>query len=606
MGKNDRLTTRKGHKGRVPAFVLPLTCISTCAMEDSALHPRRNDPQAARNQPNTRILIDTGVRLASASSLDMIAARTLDAGLHLSRASLGVCFYMGAEAQAGKLPQYNSLGLRSSGTAFSAPPQRAPALLTALRSQSGVHSEYSSEAQYLQEAALAGLFPANEPLESYLAIAIHDHGGEQLGAVVYGHPDAGFFGSEAQSLVTALAIQAGLAVDHLLLQQRLAREVARADQAEGKQRDTSRRLQQVLQAAQLGTWRWDASTGLIDFDNRAAELFGVPPGVPISRNKLREHIVHPEDLHRSPDDLRSILASGGQYSAEYRVRNAAGEDRWIAANGSPSAEPGQGRFAGMIGTLQDITSRKTQEESLRTSEKLAATGRLAATIAHEINNPLEAVTNLIYLAKTDPITPPAVSRMLETADTELARVSQIAQQTLGFYRDTSRPVSVDLNDLLQAVVDLFDRKLTGKRLHCTLDLEPGLNVFGLQGEIRQVVSNLLVNAIDASESNGGKIHIRARRRHRDGGRGVSMLISDQGSGIPHHVRHRLFTPFTTTKQSLGTGLGLWVTQGMVEKHGGSVRFRSRTETPSGTVFRVYLPESGSPRLFAHQSSPVLQ
>ena len=265
-----------------------------------------------------------------------------------------------------------------------------------------------------------------------------------------------------------------------------------------------------------------------------------------------------------------------------------------------------GHPVGMIGTMQDITQRKKQEDSLRTSEKLAATGRLAATIAHEINNPLEAVTNLIYLAKTDPVTPPAVSRMLETADAELARVSQIAQQTLGFYRDTTRPVSVDLNDLLKAVVDLFERKLTGKRLHCTLDLEAGLALVGLQGEIRQVVANLLVNAIDASGAGGGQIRIRARHRRREGNHGVSVMVSDQGSGIPHHVRPRLFTPFTTTKESLGTGLGLWVTRGMVEKHGGSVRFRSRVVDPSGTVFRVYLPVSGSPQLFAPQSSPVLQ
>lgn len=261
---------------------------------------------------------------------------------------------------------------------------------------------------------------------------------------------------------------------------------------------------------------------------------------------------------------------------------------------------------GMVGTVQDITPRRVQEEALRTSEKLAATGRMAATIAHEINNPLEAVINLIYLAKTDPETPESVSRMLELADSELARVSQIAQQTLGFYRDTTRPVTVDVNELLKAVVELFDRKLTGKGMRCTLDLEPGLSVMGLQGEIRQVVANLLVNAIDASPGSGGRIRIRGRHRQRSDEKGIAVLICDEGEGIPVHVGRRLFSPFVTTKQSTGTGLGLWVTRGMVEKHGGSVCFRSRTVSPSGTVFRVYLPQSGSSTLFDGASVAMIQ
>ena len=196
--------------------------------------------------------------------------------------------------------------------------------------------------------------------------------------------------------------------------------------------------------------------------------------------------------------------------------------------------------------------------------------------------------------------------MLDVADTELARVAHIAQQTLGFYRDTTRPVSIDLNELLKAVVDLFNRKLASKRLDCVLDLDPGLNIVGLQGEIRQVVSNLLVNAIDASPGSGGSIRIRGRHRHRNGGHGVSVLVADQGSGIPKHVRHRLFTPFVTTKQSRGTGLGLWVTRGMVEKHGGTVCFRSRTDSPAGTVFRVYLPRNQASPLFDSPTTPVLQ
>jgi signal transduction histidine kinase len=241
---------------------------------------------------------------------------------------------------------------------------------------------------------------------------------------------------------------------------------------------------------------------------------------------------------------------------------------------------------------REIATRKTQANALLQSEKLAATGRLAATIAHEINNPLEAVTNLIYLSRTDPAVPAPVQLLLQTADTELARVAQIAQQTLGFYRDTSRPVEIDLNELLHSVVGLFARKMVSSKITCTLDLEPGLCINGLQGEIRQVFSNLIVNAIDsftyASTPKPGSIHIRGRHLPSHP-KAVSILIRDEGSGIPIAVRQRIFSPFFTTKQSVGTGLGLWVTRGFVEKQGGSIHYRTRTGDSSGTIFRVCLP-----------------
>jgi PAS domain S-box-containing protein len=371
-------------------------------------------------------------------------------------------------------------------------------------------------------------------------------------------------------------------------------DVTEAHNLENERAEAARRLRQALDAAQLGTWIWDRATDLLDLDERAAQLFGCEPHRPITRTALRERIVLTEDLGLTQDALRQSLESGGIYAAEYRVDVSGGPPVWLAASGIATFTPGVKEIAGMVGTVQDITARKIQEASLRESEKLAATGRLAATIAHEINNPLEAVTNLIYLCKTDPALPKSARHLLETADSELARVAHIAQQTLGFYRDTTRPVDIDLNQVLSATVELFARKLRNQRLECRLELEPNLHIFGLQGEIRQVFSNLLVNAIDAS-SPGGGIVFRAHRyrcplRDCDG---VAVLICDRGSGIPKPMRDRLFSPFFTTKQSFGTGLGLWVTRGIVEKQGGVIQVRTRCVAPSGTVFRVFLP-SGSP------------
>ena len=373
-------------------------------------------------------------------------------------------------------------------------------------------------------------------------------------------------------------------------------------QAEIALADSARRLRQALDAGALGTWTWDMATDRLDLDERAAELLFAEPHTPIRRAELRRRIVHHDDLPNTPADLGDAVLNGGTYSAEYRAEGPDKTQRWIAARGLATFNDARD-FTGMIGTVQDITDRKTQEASLRQSEKLAATGRLAATIAHEINNPLEAVTNLIYLCKTDPTVPPAIQQMLEIADNELARVAQIAQQTLGFYRDTTQPGDIDLSAMLHGIVALFSRKLQFKRLACHTHIQPGLRLHGLQGEIRQVFSNLFVNAIDASENSD--LTLRACGGVFNGQPGISCLIADRGTGIHPSVRERLFSPFITSKHSLGTGLGLWVTRGIVEKHGGTILYRTRTQPPTGTVFRVFLPTEVTSREIFDSPSPEL-
>jgi PAS domain S-box-containing protein len=304
-------------------------------------------------------------------------------------------------------------------------------------------------------------------------------------------------------------------------------DITQQRRAEQALDNSARRLRQALDAGALGTWSWDMATDRLDLDDRAAELLFAEPHSPVLRTELRKRIVLPDDLAASPDNLSDIVHSGRTYSSEYRIEGPGKTQRWIAARGLPYYNEAH-EVTGIIGTVQDITARKTQEATLRQSEKLAATGRLAATIAHEINNPLEAVTNLIYLAKTDPTIAPSVQRLLETADEELARVAQIAQQTLGFYRDTTRPSEIDLSAMLYGIIELFARKLAFKRLVCRPQIQSGLRVFGLQGEIRQVFSNLLVNATDASEDS--EIIIRARNRIVGGKPGVSCIIADRGTG----------------------------------------------------------------------------
>jgi PAS domain S-box-containing protein len=380
-----------------------------------------------------------------------------------------------------------------------------------------------------------------------------------------------------------------------LAQQQSAREIARAREDERMLQESERRLRLALEAGKMGTWNWDVETDMLDVDEKAAEIFGWPAHIPVTRSALREYAVIAEDRAVTSEALTAALNGRETYRSEYRVMRQDGSVIWVHSSGIPvfsSREPGE--VVGMIGTIQDITERRTREATLKQTEMLAATGRMAATIAHEINNPLEAVTNLIFLAKANKDIPDSVRKHLEMADEELARVGQIAQQTLGFYRDTSRPLALDLAALISDVVAVFERRLSYKQVLCRPEFRGNLQIVGLQGELRQAVSNLLLNAIDAA-SNGGLIRIRARETRilETGLAGVSIAIYDSGSGISDFAKKKLFAPFFTTKQSVGTGLGLWVTKGIVEKHGGSIRFRSRAQPPCGTIFRIVLPRTGA-------------
>jgi PAS domain S-box-containing protein len=542
-----------------------------------------------------QLLVETGLQLSRERKLDVIVESALDAGLKLSGAAFGAFFYnnIGDDGS-----PYQLVKLAGKGTeAFSAFPLPRP---TAVFAESFLHERVLRSADILKDpryghnSPFHGMPPNHPPVRSYLSIPVLGRTGETLGALIYGHPEPAVFSPQVESLLATIAAHAANAIDNARLNENLIREIRQTDAARQAEREAAerlveseRRLRHALDAGQLGTWSWNAATDDLDLDERAAQLFHTQPHTLIKRRHLRGRLVHPEDLAQIPEDLGEALENGGVYRADYRIRTPDGGQTWVAARGLATYQDGTSAIVGMIGTVQDVTLRKMQEATLRQSEKLAATGRLAATIAHEINNPLEAVTNLIYLCKTDPSVPDSLHHTLEAADEELARVSQIAQQTLGFYRDTAKPSQIDLSALLHGIADLFSRKLQHKRLTCKLEIDPGLHAFGLQGELRQVFSNLFVNAIDASSS--GEIWIRARCRNALGREHVIVLIADQGSGIPPAIRERLFSPFFTTKESVGTGLGLWVTRGILEKHGGSITYRTRTDPPSGTVFRVRLP-----------------
>lgn len=227
-------------------------------------------------------------------------------------------------------------------------------------------------------------------------------------------------------------------------------------------------------------------------------------------------------------------------------------------------------------------ARRVKE--LQEAEKLATTGRMAATVAHEINNPLEAATNLIYLSSTAKDLPESIRNMLDLADRELARVAHMTKQTLGFYKSATSSEQVNIIDLLDEVVRLFDSKLQGKNLSVRKDYAVPCAIETNRGELFQVVTNIFSNAIDASYQSG-TISIGCSGEQG----GIAITVDDEGVGIPKDAQEKIFQAFVTTKKDVGTGLGLWVSERLVAKHGGRITVKSQAAGRKGSSFKVWLP-----------------
>jgi PAS domain S-box-containing protein len=328
--------------------------------------------------------------------------------------------------------------------------------------------------------------------------------------------------------------------------------------------------------------------GQITFWNRGAErLYGW------TREEAVGRIVPDLLLTGFPQPLQSIEAavvSQGHWQGELKHTTRSGAQLTIASRWNLHVDE-NGKRLGTFEINRDVTSAKRAEEALRRSEKLAAAGRLAATVAHEVNNPLEAVTNLLYLLANNEALDPASREYVAMAQRELGRVSQLTKQTLGFYRDSSRPEAIDIGQLLDEVLSTYGARLHSKAIQVEKRYGRADAVQAVAGEVRQVFSNLVANAIDALP-NGGRLAVRIAYCGCNARRGVRVTIADNGAGIAAENRRDVFEPFFTTKKDVGTGLGLWVAQEIVCKHGGSVRVRSRTGAGrSGTVFTVFLPET---------------
>ena len=372
------------------------------------------------------------------------------------------------------------------------------------------------------------------------------------------------------------------------------RMVASIDEQRSGLNDTLSLLDSMLANAPIGLAFFDRSCRFVRVNQVFADLTGVSLSRHLGRTLLE--LLPPAVATELETTVLRV------FTTEEPVRNlelsgAKGPKgtpwTWLVSAYPVRTPPRQVRWAGVI--VLDASDRKRSEETLRRTEKLAATGRLAASIAHEINNPLEAITNLLFLLRNfSGIQDPALNYVI-MAEHEAQRISEITQQTLRFYRQSTLPTRASMSELLGSVLSLYHGRLNTLGIHVEREFDPELDLFCFAGELRQVFANLIGNAVDATAA-GGRLIVRARRSRnwKDGGHyGVRFVIADTGTGMDAATRERIFEAFFTTKEVIGTGLGLWVSHEIIVKHRGFVHVRSRTAEggkTSGTVFAVHIPD----------------
>lgn len=426
----------------------------------------------------------------------------------------------------------------------------------------------------------------------WLAAPLLTRDGRNLGLIQLSQKLSGDFSPDDEAILVQLTHMASAAIDNVRLYREAQEQIAETKRAQEMLERGKESMQLAQQYVGIGIWEWDLQTGELAWSDEIRRLHGIEVEKFDGRYESWMESIVAEDRQQVHQSITDALASKSEYEVQYRVYMADKSLHWLEARGRIiviSDQPVR-----MLGVAMDVTSRKAAEQTLRQSEKIAATGRLAASIAHEINNPLASVMNALYILRTNSRMPESALVYVKTAEEELARVVHITKQTLGFYREISSPVMSSVPQLFEEVLAAYDARIEQSRITVHRDFSDVGPLAAFPSELRQVFSNLVLNAIEAISA-PGNLYIRVRHGHDGHGReGIRVTVADDGCGIPAENMPQIFEPFFSTKDSKGTGLGLWVSQGIVQKHQGNLRVRSRTnEARHGTCCGVFLPFAAS-------------
>jgi PAS domain S-box-containing protein len=538
------------------------------------------------------LVLQTGLLLTRSPDLESIVQSATDAGLQLSGAQFGAFFYNVVNAAGESYLLYTLSGASREKFAAFPMPRNTLVFGPTFEGKAIVRSgDITKDPSYGKSTPYFGMPPGHLPVRSYLAVPVQSQSGEVLGGLFYGHEEADVFGPETEGLVATIAAQAAVGIENSRLREQLTQKISALDRAESRYKEASKSLGEfaaIIESSDDAIISKDLTGRITSWNPAATRILGYTTEEMIGAPILK---IIPEELHADEPIIIARIRAGQRIDHFETVRLRKGGHRVDVSLSISPVRDDSGQIIGAAKILRDISARKSLELSLLQAEKIAATGRMAATIAHEINNPLEAIVNLLYLAR-EQATDPGQAEYLVAAESEVARVSHLAKQTLGYYRDPTSVVSTSLSDIAAEAIRIYEPRCKAAGIRIESHLAPSPDIALRKGEIMQVLSNLITNAIYAMPG-GGRLVISVQRSISAGG-GVVLSIEDSGTGISADKLPRIFDAFYTTR-SVGTGIGLFVAKQFIEGHGGKIEVESRTDSGShgtkshGTKMSIFLP-----------------
>jgi PAS domain S-box-containing protein len=370
------------------------------------------------------------------------------------------------------------------------------------------------------------------------------------------------------------------------------RDISEYKRAQDEVRDSEQRLRTLADNISQLVWMANADGYIFWYNRRWYEYTGTTAEQMAGWGWQSVH--DPNELPKVLERWKASIRTGEPFDMVFPLRGADGIFRPFLTRIMPIKDE-EGNVIRWFGTNTDISEQKKSEEALVKAEKLASVGRLAATIVHEINNPLETARNAAFLIKQASNGDEPVKSYASIVEQEISRAAHIARNTLSFYREAPQPTSVDIKSVIDNVAELQRKHMSRSNIILKTRVGECGSILGYPGEIRQILSNLVRNAAEAIKGSG-KVVIAAQKSsdYKSGEPGVRIFIADNGSGISADAAPHLFMPFFTTKGEDGTGVGLWITRQLVEKQSGTIRLRSRNQSgredeKTGTVFMVWFP-----------------
>jgi PAS domain S-box-containing protein len=534
------------------------------------------------------LLLQTGLLLTRSSDLDSILQSATDAGRQLSGAQFGAFFYNVVNLHGESYLLYTISGVPREKFSSFPMPRNTKVFAPTFQGKGIVRSaDITRDPRYGHNPPYFGMPDGHLPVRSYLAVPVKSQTGEVLGGLFYGHEQAGVFQQDSEDLVATIAAQAAVAIENTRLREQLTQKITDLQKAEARHKNASKilgELAAIIESSDDAIISKDLTGTITSWNPAATRILGYTSEEMIGTPILR---IIPEELHPDEAVILAKIREGQRIDHFETIRIAKGGRRLDVSLSISPVRDDSGQIIGAAKILRDISARKRLEQNLVQAEKIAATGRMAATIAHEINNPLEAIVNLLYLAR-EQATDPTQIGYLNAAESEVDRVSHLAKQTLGYYRETNSAVPVSLSDLVAEAVRIYEPRCRAAGIRIESRLDPAPHLVLRKGEIMQVISNLISNAIYATSS-GGAISI-AVQPCASPRVGVELVIHDTGVGISAEQLPHIFDAFYTTRGTFGTGIGLFVSRQLIESHGGRIEVESHTGTAShGTKMSIFLP-----------------